>query len=98
MLSLGIDASFAFWIAFASAAFDSGSPPPSRAATLTARASLVNWAPRRASTIAFLCLIPAHFECPDMERILRGQGLRPPWAATAYDGGRAHRSRDLQGL
>jgi len=37
---LGIDASFAFWTAFASAAFASTSPPPSRAATvIAARAS-----------------------------------------------------------
>src|SRR5579863_9017422 len=71
MLSFGIDASLAFWIAFASDALASGSPPPSRAATVIARASFVNCAPRRASTIAFLCLIPAHLECPDMARILR---------------------------
>ena len=38
------------------------SPPPSRAATVIARASLVNSLPRRASTTAFLCLIDAHLE------------------------------------
>src|SRR5690242_11126712 len=47
-----------------SAGLPSGSPPPSLAATVIARASLVKSLPRRASTIAFLCLIPAHLECP----------------------------------
>src|SRR4051794_5833417 len=66
MLSLGIEASLAFEIASASAGLPSGSPPPSLAATVIARVSLVNSFPRRASTIAFLCLIPAHLECPAM--------------------------------
>src|SRR4051795_8368176 len=66
MLSLGIEASRAFWIASASDGLPSGSPPPSFAATVIARASLVKSLPRRAATIAFLCLIPAHLECPDM--------------------------------
>src|SRR4051794_30693517 len=65
MLSFGMRASFAFCTACASEAFISGSPPPSRAATWIARASFVKWAPRRASTTAFLCLIDAHLECPD---------------------------------
>src|SRR3954447_20018237 len=64
MLSLGIEASLAFEIASASAGLPSGSPPPSFAATVIARVSFVKSLPRRASTIAFLCLIPAHFECP----------------------------------
>jgi hypothetical protein len=29
-------------------------------------ANLVNDAPRRASLMAFWCLMEAHFECPDM--------------------------------
>jgi hypothetical protein len=62
MLSLGIEASLAFCTASPRAGFVSGSPPPSLAATVMARASLVKSLPRRASTIAFLCLIPAHFE------------------------------------
>src|SRR5688572_7228400 len=66
MLSLGIEASLAFWMASDSAGLPSGSPPPSLAATVIARASLVKSLPRRASTIAFLCLIPAHLECPAM--------------------------------
>src|SRR5512132_819947 len=70
MLSLGIEASLAFCTARPSAGFVSGSPPPSRAATVIARASFVKSLPRRASTIAFLCLIPAHLECPAMGPML----------------------------
>jgi diguanylate cyclase (GGDEF)-like protein len=66
MLSFGIEASRAFWIASARAGFPSGSPPPSRAATVIARVSFVKRAPRLASTAFFLCLIDAHFECPAM--------------------------------
>ena len=62
MLSFGIEASRAFWIASASAGLPSGSPPPSRAATVIARVSLVKRAPRLASTAFFLCLIDAHLE------------------------------------
>src|SRR5438876_6702089 len=46
--------------------FASGSPPPIRAAEVSSRMSLVNALPRRASTTAFLCLIEAHLECPDI--------------------------------
>ncbi len=65
MLSLGIEAALALAMAFSSPALPSGSPPPSRAATVIARASFVNCWPRRELTIAFLCLIEAHLECPD---------------------------------
>src|ERR1700745_447714 len=70
MFSLGIEASFALRTAFSSVALAAGSPPPSRAATMIARASLEKCAPRRESTTAFLCLIEAHFECPDITEIL----------------------------
>src|SRR3954451_24151962 len=70
MLSFGIEASLAFWTASDSAGLPSISPPPSFAATVMARASLVKSLPRRASTIAFLCLIPAHLLCPAMRSIL----------------------------
>src|SRR3954468_20060724 len=66
MLSLGIEASLAFWTASARRGLPSISPPPSLAAMVMARASFVNSFPRRASTIAFLCLMPAHLECPAM--------------------------------
>src|SRR3954468_24227843 len=86
MLSFGMLASLAFWTASASAAFESGSPPPSRAATWIARASFVKCAPRRWATTAFLCLIDAHFEWPAMttqfrdglvQRRLRGGRVMP---------------------
>src|SRR3954464_2899270 len=76
MLSLGIEASRAFWTASARAALPSMSPPPSLAATVTARASLVNSLPRRESTIAFLCLIEAHLECPDIRLRFYGPRLK----------------------
>src|ERR1700758_4318400 len=71
-------------MASASAELPSGSPPPSRAATEIARASLVKCWPRRASTTAFLCLIEAHLECPDMtlqsslDRRFGTRGAGPP--------------------
>src|SRR4051795_3226952 len=78
MLSLGIEASLAFCTASASEAFPTRSPPPSLAATVIARASLVKSLPRRAATIALLCLIPAHLECPAMNaRLPGGHGDRP---------------------
>src|SRR5258706_7456567 len=43
-----------------------GSPPPMRAAMVISRMTRVNTRPRFASVAAFLCLIVAHFECPDM--------------------------------
>src|SRR3954453_14621298 len=77
MLALGIEASRAFCTASASAALPTTSPPPSLAATVIARASLVNSLPRRESTIAFLCLIPAHLLCPAMASILSSAAMRP---------------------
>src|SRR3954453_12365001 len=79
MLSLGIEASLAFEIASASAGLPSGSPPPSFAATVIARVSFVKSLPRRASTIAFLCLIPAHFECPAMGLSLSTDAVVQPF-------------------
>src|SRR6478735_8554443 len=78
MLSLGIEASLAFAMASASAGLPSGSPPPSLAATVIARVSFVKSFPRRASTIAFLCLIPAHLECPAMAMSLSARLLVQP--------------------
>src|SRR5579864_1662448 len=42
-----------------------GSVPP-RAAIAISRISRVKMRPRLASVAAFLCLMVAHFECPDM--------------------------------
>src|SRR5580692_8511176 len=47
-----------------------GSPPPMRAAMVISRITRVKTRPRLASVAAFLCLIVAHFECPDMRRPL----------------------------
>src|SRR5450755_4437158 len=76
MLSLGIELSRAFWMAFARVAFDSGSGPPSLAATMIARASLENSCPRLASAAPFLRLMVAHLLCPDTEPLL-GLPCRP---------------------
>jgi hypothetical protein len=62
MFSFGIEASRAFWIAVARVGLCSGSPPPSRAATMIARASLLKSLPRFASAAPFLCLMEDHFE------------------------------------
>src|SRR3954447_18173382 len=90
MLFLGIEASLAFWTARPRAGLPSRSPPPSFAATVIARASLVNSLPRRESTIAFLCLIPAHLECPAIDASLtsvrvHSGGLPPRHAALLAD-------------
>src|SRR3954470_15115555 len=65
MLSFGIEAAFAFSIAFWSARLPAGSPPPSLAATMIARVSLEKSLPRFASAAPFLCLIEDHLLCPD---------------------------------
>src|SRR3954467_12937961 len=65
MLSFGIDAGGAFSIAFRSARLAAGSGPPSRAATMIARASFEKSFPRFASAAPFLCLIELHLLCPD---------------------------------
>src|SRR5215204_1823213 len=66
MLLLGTDDFFAFWMASYSVGLPAGSPPPVRAATSMFLISLANILPRLASTTAFLCLVVAHLEWPDM--------------------------------
>src|SRR3954467_6006316 len=66
MLSRGTEFLRAFWIASYSVGLPSGSPPPVRAATSMFLMSLANILPRLASTTAFLCLVVAHLEWPDM--------------------------------
>src|SRR4051812_6612754 len=75
MFSLGMRSAFAFSIAFASVALPSGSPPPSRAATVMARASFVKSCPRLASAAPFLRL-PRPFPL-----LVRFRGRRVPWGA-----------------
>src|ERR1700758_654551 len=77
-------------MASASAELPSGSPPPSRAATEIARASLVKCWPRRASTTAFLCLIDAHLEWPDIYLHFRTRGLVGGQRRASEGGGVAH--------
>src|SRR5580692_285411 len=64
--SLGILAPLAARMAVRSRGFDAGSPPPMRAAMLISRMMRVNTRPRFASVAPFLCLMVAHFECPDI--------------------------------
>src|SRR6202161_420294 len=61
--------------------FELGSPPPMRAAIVISRITRVNTRPRFASVAAFLCLIVAHFECPDMTRPLLSETVQrePPF-------------------
>src|SRR6478672_518236 len=66
MLSLGTEDFLAFWIASYSVGLPVGSPPPMRAATSMFLISLAKSLPRRASMTAFLCLVVAHLEWPDM--------------------------------
>ena len=66
ILSLGMFSFFAARIAVRSRGLEFGSPPPIRAAIVSSRIRRVNARPRLASVAAFLCLIVAHFECPDM--------------------------------
>src|SRR5262245_11255051 len=54
-----------------------GSPPPWRAAMMMARLSLLHSLPRLASMAAFLCLIVAQWEWPDM---VSPRDARPKWS------------------
>src|SRR5262245_12852617 len=66
MLSLVTEDFFAFWIASNSVGLPAGSPPPIRAATSMFLMSLVFILLRLASSAAFLCLVVAHLEWPDI--------------------------------
>src|SRR5438105_15180864 len=76
MLSFGMEYDFAFSIAFCSARFPAGSPPPSFAATMIARESFEKSLPRLASAAPFLCLIDDHLLCPDT-RVLPDELEKP---------------------
>ena len=62
MLSFGTEKLFAFSTADASVMFPSTLPPPSRAATSTARSSFAYMFERFESVASFLRRIVAHFE------------------------------------
>src|SRR5438034_4028372 len=66
MLSLGTEKLFAFSTAEASVMLPSTLPPPSRAATSTARSSFAYMFDRFVSVASFFRLMVAHFEWPDM--------------------------------
>src|ERR1700731_5132333 len=73
MFSAGILTALAAVMAVRSRGFMSGSPPW-RAAIIISLMMRVNAFPRLASRAAFLCLIVAHFECPDIVKPLsRGE-------------------------
>src|ERR1700749_2630911 len=72
MLSFRIENDLALSTAFGSARLFAGSPPPSFAATMIARASLENSLPRLTSAAPFLCLIDDHLLCPDKVRLPHG--------------------------
>src|SRR5262244_3464998 len=70
MFSLGTELFLAFWMASYRVRLPPGSPPPVRAATSMFLISLANSLPRLASTTAFLCLVVAHLEWPDISAVL----------------------------
>src|SRR5919197_6716436 len=76
IVSDGIFAVLAAATAVRRRGFESGSPPPMRAEEVSSRMSLVKTLPRRASTAAFLCLMVAHFECPDIRLSFPHSGSR----------------------
>src|SRR6266487_3752289 len=66
MLSIGTEFLRAFWMASYSVGLPSGSPPPVRAATSMFLINFAKSLPRLASITAFLCLVVAHLEWPDI--------------------------------
>ena len=66
MLSAGTEFFLAFWTASKSVGLPVTSPPPVLAATSMFLISRANSLPRLASMTAFLCLVVAHLEWPDI--------------------------------
>jgi len=64
ILSLGILACLAAWIAVLNLGFMSGSLSPSFAATVISLESFENILDLSLSALPFLCFIPAQCECP----------------------------------
>src|SRR5579885_2657755 len=86
MFSLGMFSFLAARMAVRKRGLELGSPPPMREAIVISRIRRVKTRPRFASVAAFLCLIVAHFECPD---ITRSFSLNPKLAPAASAAGRA---------
>src|SRR6478609_3676873 len=76
MLSFGTEVFFAFCTASTRVGLPDMSAPPIFAATSMFLMSFANDFARRESMIAFLCLVVAHLECPDM-RLLNRILVRP---------------------
>src|SRR4029077_19865432 len=70
ILSFGMFSFLPARIAVRRRGLELGSRPPMRAAMVISRMTRVKTRPRLASVAAFLCLIVAHFECPDMRHPL----------------------------
>src|SRR4051794_14904614 len=66
MLSLGTEDFFAFWTASYRVGLPERSPPPVRAATSMFLISFAKSLARLESMTAFLCLVVAHLEWPDI--------------------------------
>src|SRR5688500_19012260 len=66
MLSAGMLTDFASAMIVRRRGFESGSPPPARAATVNSLMIRVKTLPRLASAAPFLCLMVCHLEWPDM--------------------------------
>src|SRR5690349_23387836 len=88
MLSLGMFSFFAARMAVRRRGLEFASPPPMRAAMVISRMIRVKTRPRLASVAAFLCLIVAHFECPDMTNPLYHS--RPPGGQLNWINGPRH--------
>src|SRR5579862_5302427 len=74
-----------------------GSPPPSLAAMMISRASLLKILPRCWSTLPFLILMLCHLECPDTASPLRNDppghharacSQQQSWGGPGREGGR----------
>src|SRR5881296_3730747 len=81
MLVAGMFTALAALIAERRRGFASASPPPWRAAIVISLMYLLNSLPRAASVAAFLRLIVAHLEWPDMTR---REAPRQAWAPASF--------------
>src|SRR5687767_1571813 len=71
MLSAGMLTLLALSTAVRRRGLEATSPPPIRAAMDISRMILVKILPRLASRAPFLCLIEAHLEWPDIQKLLK---------------------------
>ena len=76
MLSAGMLLGLASAMIVRSRGFMSGSPPPTRAATVSSLMMRVKILPRLASAAPFLCLIVCHLEWPDMAELHENQRIK----------------------